>query len=72
MQRLQAVLLIYFVITVCAVALLPDELQLQRGLSLIVTTLSCSSFKRDCQELPNPCSATISVATDTQFKSVTA
>ncbi|HEY9709204.1 MAG TPA: hypothetical protein V6D48_13460 [Oculatellaceae cyanobacterium] len=34
--------------------------------------LSCSSFKPDYQELPNPCSATILVATDTQFKGVTA
>ena len=38
-QRLQAVLLIYFAITVCAVALLPDGLQLTRGLPLIVTAL---------------------------------
>jgi hypothetical protein len=34
--------------------------------------LSCSSFKPYCQELQNPCSATILVATDTQFKCVTA
>lgn len=38
-QRLQAVLLIYFVVTVCAVALLPDGLQLQLGLPLIVTAI---------------------------------
>ena len=38
-QRLQAVLLIYFVVTVCAVALLPDELQLNLGLPLIVIAL---------------------------------
>jgi phenylpropionate dioxygenase-like ring-hydroxylating dioxygenase large terminal subunit len=38
-QRLQAVLLIYFAITVCAVALLPDRLQLTLGLPLIVTAL---------------------------------
>jgi phenylpropionate dioxygenase-like ring-hydroxylating dioxygenase large terminal subunit len=38
-QRLQAVLLIYFAITVCAVALLPDGLQLTLGLPLIVTAL---------------------------------
>jgi phenylpropionate dioxygenase-like ring-hydroxylating dioxygenase large terminal subunit len=35
-------------------------------------TVSCSSFKPYCQELQNPCSATILVATDTQFKCVTA
>lgn len=39
MQRLQAVLLIYFAITVCAVALLPDALQVKLGLPLIVTAL---------------------------------
>lgn len=35
----QAVLLVYFVITVCAVALLPDELQLYLGLPFIVIAL---------------------------------
>ncbi len=39
MQRLEAVLLIYFVITVCAVALLPDRLQLTLGLPLIAIAL---------------------------------
>ncbi len=39
MQRLQVVLLIYFAITVCAVALLPDGLQGKLGLPLIVTAL---------------------------------
>lgn len=38
-QRLQAMLLIYFVITACTVALLPDELRLQLGLPLIVIAL---------------------------------
>lgn len=38
-QRLQAVLLIYFVITVCAVALLRDQLQLTLGLPLIAIAL---------------------------------
>ncbi|MCC5659220.1 Rieske 2Fe-2S domain-containing protein [Nostoc sp. XA010] len=38
-QRLQAVLLIYFVITVCTVALLPDRLQLTLGLPLIAIAL---------------------------------
>ena len=38
-QRLQALLLVYFVITVGAVALLPDELQLNLGLPLIVIAL---------------------------------
>ncbi|MBH8552728.1 Rieske 2Fe-2S domain-containing protein [Nostocaceae cyanobacterium CENA357] len=38
-QRLQAVLLIYFVITVCAVVLLPDGLQLTLGLPLIAIAL---------------------------------
>ncbi|MBD2777753.1 Rieske 2Fe-2S domain-containing protein [Iningainema tapete] len=38
-QRLQAVLLIYFAITVCAVALLDDRLKLTLGLPLIVTAL---------------------------------
>ena len=39
MQRLQALLLVYFVITVCAVALFPDELQFYVGLPLIVIAL---------------------------------
>ncbi len=34
--------------------------------------LSCSSFKPYCQYLQNPCSATILIATDTQFKCMTA
>jgi hypothetical protein len=34
--------------------------------------LSCSSFKSDCQELPNPCGAIILSTTNTQFKGVTA
>ncbi|MBD2437058.1 Rieske 2Fe-2S domain-containing protein [Nostoc sp. FACHB-110] len=38
-QRLQAVLLIYFVITVCAVAVFPDGLRLQLGLPLIAIAL---------------------------------
>ncbi|MBD2201919.1 Rieske 2Fe-2S domain-containing protein [Calothrix sp. FACHB-1219] len=38
-QRLQIGMLIYFAITVCAVALLEDSLKLQLGLPLIVTAL---------------------------------
>ncbi|MBD0386994.1 MAG: hypothetical protein ICV54_10845 [Nostoc sp. C3-bin3] len=34
-QRLQALLLIYFVITVCVIALLPDRLQLTLSLPLL-------------------------------------
>ncbi|MBU7585518.1 MAG: Rieske 2Fe-2S domain-containing protein [Nostoc sp. TH1S01] len=38
-ERLQAVLLIYFIITVCAVALFPDGLRLTLGLPLIASAL---------------------------------
>ncbi|MHC5828922.1 MAG: Rieske 2Fe-2S domain-containing protein, partial [Nostoc sp.] len=38
-QRLQAGLLIYFAISVCAVALLPDTLKVKLGLPLTVTAL---------------------------------
>ncbi|MEH1997155.1 aromatic ring-hydroxylating dioxygenase subunit alpha [Nostoc sp.] len=38
-QRLQAGLLIYFAITVCAVALLPDTLKVKLGLPLTMTAL---------------------------------
>ncbi|WP_333165278.1 Rieske 2Fe-2S domain-containing protein [Microcoleus sp. Pol12B4] len=38
-QRLQALLLGYFVVTVCAVALFPDELRLYVGLPLVVIAL---------------------------------
>lgn len=38
-QRLQAALLIYFIATICVVALLPDALRLNLGLVLIVTAL---------------------------------
>ncbi|QIR37156.1 Rieske 2Fe-2S domain-containing protein [Tolypothrix sp. PCC 7910] len=38
-QRLQAALLIYFALTICAVALLPDKLQFQLGLPLILMAL---------------------------------
>lgn len=38
-ECLQAVLLIYFIVTVCAVALFPDELRLTLGLPLIAISL---------------------------------
>lgn len=44
-QRLQAVFLIYFVITICAVALFPDGLRLQLGLPLIeIAPLSLGAY----------------------------
>ena len=41
-------------------------------ISTVRDRISCSSFKPDCQELPNPCGATILSSTNTQFKGVTA
>jgi len=41
------------------------------SIALLSCVVSYSSFKPYCQGLHNPCSATILVATDTQFKCMT-